>query len=115
MAYKELKSYLDLAIELLGKTSNTAIINYAIKVIAKKKLREYSQKYYLKRIHHLLLLYPYLVTLIDEFVFEKFDIELDEKNKHCHHYPFFEKNKRNSFYLPNAPHLPQGVRYKRTL
>jgi hypothetical protein len=23
--------------------------------------------------------------------------------KHCHHYPFFEKNKRNSFYLPNAP------------
>jgi hypothetical protein len=81
MAHKELKSYLDLAIELLGKTSNTAIINYAIKVIAKKKLREYSQKYYLKRIHHLLLLYPYLVTLIDEFVFEKFDIELDEKKQ----------------------------------
>lgn len=81
MSHKELKSYLDLAIELLGKTSNTAIINYAIKVIAKKKLREYSQKYYLKRIHHLLLLYPYLVTLIDEFVFEKFDIELDEKKQ----------------------------------
>lgn len=81
MAHKELKSYLDLAIELLGKTSNTAIIKYAIKVIAKKKLREYSQKYYLKRIHHLLLLYPYLVTLIDEFVFEKFDIELDEKKQ----------------------------------
>jgi hypothetical protein len=80
MAHKELKSYLDLAIELLGKTSNTAIIKYAIKVIAKKKLREPSQKYYLKRIHHLLLLYPYLVTLIDEFVFEKFDIELDEKS-----------------------------------
>jgi len=81
MEHKELKSYLDLAIELLGKTSNTAIINYAIKVIAKNKLREHSQKYYLKRIHHLLLLYPYLITLIDEFVFAKFDIELDEKKQ----------------------------------
>lgn len=78
ITHKELKSYLDLAIELLHITNNTAVINYAVKVISKNALKKHSLQYYIKRIHHLLLLYPYLVTLLDEFVFKKFDVEISE-------------------------------------
>jgi hypothetical protein len=81
ITHKELKSYLDLAIELLHETGNTSVIKYAIKVISKSALKEHSQKYYFKRIHHLLLLYPYLVTLLDEFVFQKLAIKKTEIEK----------------------------------
>jgi len=73
---KELKGFLDFAIELmLEEDSDAAIINYAIKIISKKYLGKNAKDYYIKQIHHLVLLYPYLVNLLEKYVFEAHQID----------------------------------------
>ncbi|MFD1552905.1 hypothetical protein DNU06_07930 [Putridiphycobacter roseus] len=68
---KVLKGFLDYSIELmLSEGSNVAILNYAIKIIAKWNLEKNSKTYLIKQIHHLVLLYPYLIQIIEDFVFE---------------------------------------------
>lgn len=73
---KELKGFLDFAIELmLLENSDASILNYAIKIISKKHLDKNAKDYYLKQIHHLVLLFPYLVNLLEENVFEPHKID----------------------------------------
>ncbi len=76
---KVLKGFLDYAIELmLDKESDGAILNYAIKVLANRKLDDYAVEYYFKQVHHLVLLYPYLVVYLKDFVFEPHSIQRKE-------------------------------------
>lgn len=73
---KELKGFLDFAIELmLDEDSDASILNYAIKIISNKHLDKNAKNYYLKQIHHLVLLYPYLINLLETKVFEPHKIE----------------------------------------
>jgi hypothetical protein len=74
---KRLKTFLNLAIELALENNNTAILNYAIKVIASKYLGKDALDHYIKQIHHLLLLFPYLVHLMDEYIFNRFELDID--------------------------------------
>lgn len=69
-----LKAFLDLTTELIISEKNSAIINYTLKVIATNQLGIKACDYYIDYVHHLLLLYPYLTSVIDEFVFEPFKI-----------------------------------------
>lgn len=73
---KELKGFLDFAIGLmLEENSDASIINYAIKIISNKYLGRNAKDYYIKKIHHLVLLYPYLISLLDHNVFGQHQIE----------------------------------------
>jgi hypothetical protein len=73
---KELKGFLDFAIELMLEEDNDAsIVNYAIKIISNKHLDKNAQDYYIKQIHHLVLLYPYLINLLEKNVFEPHKID----------------------------------------
>ena len=73
---KELKGFLDFAIELmLAEDSDASIINYAIKIISNKHLDSNAKDYYIKQIHHLVLLYPYLINLLEKKVFEPHKID----------------------------------------
>lgn len=63
---------------------NSAILNYAIKVISKKNLTPNALSYYLKTIHHLILIYPYLLHLIDENIFKPLAVSKDEIEKIAH-------------------------------
>ena len=73
---KELKGFLDFAIELmLEEDSDASIINYAIKIISNKHLGANAKNYFVKQIHHLALLYPYLVNLLEEKVFDPHQID----------------------------------------
>lgn len=68
---KELQAFLDFATEvMLDENSDASIINYAIKVIGRKHLGKNALELYLKRIHHLTMLYPYLIQIMDEHVFK---------------------------------------------
>lgn len=81
----DVRSYIDSAIDLMQKNKdNSAILNYAIKVISKKKLTPNALSYYLKTIHHLILIYPYLLHLIDENVFKPLAVTKDEIEKISH-------------------------------
>jgi len=75
---KEVNAYLDLAIELMQvNNNNSAILNYAIKVISKKKLSKNAQDYFRKRVHHLILIYPYLITLLEYNLFKPFSMKAE--------------------------------------
>ncbi|MGV4412797.1 RNA-directed DNA polymerase [Chryseobacterium sp. T1] len=73
---KELKGFIDFAIELmLDEDSDAAILNYAIKILSNKHLDANAKDYYVKQIHHLVLLYPYLINLLEAKVFEPHKID----------------------------------------
>lgn len=76
MNYKEVRAYLDMVIELMQENhDNAAILNYAIKVLANKQLTQNAKSYYIKTIFHLTVIYPYLVSLLEEYVFTPFAVE----------------------------------------
>lgn len=81
----DVRSYIDSAVELMHKNKdNSAILNYAIKVIAKKRITPNALNYYLKTIHHLILIYPYLLNLIDQYVFKPLSVSKSEIEKIAH-------------------------------
>lgn len=72
---KELKGFLDFAIELLlDEDSDASVLNYAIKIISNKHLDRNAKDYFIKQIHHFVLLYPYLINLLEKKVFEPHQI-----------------------------------------
>lgn len=75
----EVQAFLDIALDLMQKNhDNSAIVNYTVKVLAKKKLTNNARDYYIKTMHHLVLIYPYLVSLLDETIFKPFNAKTDE-------------------------------------
>lgn len=74
----EVRAYLDIALDLMFKNKeNSAILNYAIKVLSNKKMTKGAKEYFTNTVHHLVLLYPYLIPLLDKKVFETFNISED--------------------------------------
>ena len=59
---------------MIEDNNDSAVLNYAIKVIAHKHLGWNAEELLIKRIHHLVLLYPYLIQILEEFVFDSHDI-----------------------------------------
>lgn len=51
---------------------NAAILKYAIKVLSGKDLTHNAKEYFTKTVLSLSLAYPYLVTMLDEFIFSKY-------------------------------------------
>jgi hypothetical protein len=71
-----LQRFTNLAVELmLENNQDAAILNYAIKIIAQKELDDQAKIYYLKKIHHWVLIYPYLTHQLQKHVFSHFKIE----------------------------------------
>ncbi|ALG67711.1 RNA-directed DNA polymerase [Beggiatoa leptomitoformis] len=74
--FKEVRIYLDIAIELMQCSGdNLAVINYVTKTLANKKMTINAKEFYVKRIHHLVLLYPYLVRILEKDIFLAHEIE----------------------------------------
>ncbi|AFA47673.1 hypothetical protein Awo_c08820 [Acetobacterium woodii DSM 1030] len=73
--FPEVQSYLDLVLELMDKNKNdAAILKYAIKTLASLELTMNAQEYYFKVIQQLVVFYPYLISLLDQYVFQVFEI-----------------------------------------
>ncbi len=73
--YNELSAYFDLAIELMSFNENdAAILKYAIKFLSKQELTENAKVYYIKKIRQLVVLYPYLLQILEEYVFVPFKV-----------------------------------------
>ena len=107
---KELKSFLDFVIQLfLDENKDSAILNYAIKIIAKKYIGINAKKYFINQIHHLVLLFPYLIHLLDEYVFEAHEITKSEiKNISENIYRYGTKKR---FYEANSYTLFWALKY----
>lgn len=75
---KKLKSFMDLAIENMLIENDSAVLNYAMKVVSTKYLGTKALTYYIDFVHHLVLLYPYLILILENHVFEPFKIDKDK-------------------------------------
>lgn len=60
---------------MLIEKNDASILNYTIKIIAQKHLGINATDYYLKQIHHLVQLFPYLINIIEEYVFKPFKVK----------------------------------------
>ncbi len=73
---KEVRAYLDIALELMfNNKENSAILNYAIQVLSKKPMSKGAKEYFTNTAHHLVILYPYLIPILDKKIFEIFKID----------------------------------------
>ena len=107
---KELKSFLDFTIQLfLDENKDSAILNYAIKIISKKHIGKNAKSYFINQIHHLVLLFPYLIHLLDEFVFEPHKITKSEIKKISENLYRYGLKKR--FYEANSYALYWAIKY----
>lgn len=79
MDYIGVRSYLDSVIEIMQKNKeNSAILNYAIKALPADKLSQNAKDLCVKTIFHLCLMYPYLLQIMDTYVFDRFDVPIDQ-------------------------------------
>lgn len=74
--YKDVENYLNFLINLLkSNNNNAAILKYGLKIIEKKRLSKNATEYLIKSVHHLVLIYPYLVSLLELNIFDKYKME----------------------------------------
>lgn len=98
----EVRAYLDIALDLMfHNKENSAILNYAIKVLAKKEMTANAKDYFIKTVHHLVLLYPYLVPLLDDKIFTVFAINKSQ----------IEKIAKDLFNLGDSKKLYEAMSY----
>lgn len=78
--YTQVNTFLDLAVKLADDNNDAAILNYAIKVLSRlnDSLSNNAKKSVIKRVLHLALLYPYLVKLLDEYIFNALSVDKED-------------------------------------
>lgn len=69
-----LEAFINMCISLADSTGDSAVYNYMIKVVSSCYLGEKARCFYIDVVHHLLLLYPYLVHCVEEYVFVPFSV-----------------------------------------
>lgn len=67
--YPQVNTFIDTALMLATETGNFAIMNYAIKKLKGSKLSDNGKKLAAKRFMHMAALYPYLLHLMEKYVF----------------------------------------------
>jgi hypothetical protein len=78
-SYREASSYLDLAVKLMKENNaNAAVLNYAIKTLSGQQLTDSARWLCVKQTMHLALVYPYLVPLLEEYVFKPYSVSDEE-------------------------------------
>lgn len=76
--FPQINTYIDTALKLATETGNYAIINYAIKKLKGLDLTDNAKKLASKRFMHMAVLYPYLLHLMEEYVFTPYTVDVDQ-------------------------------------
>lgn len=72
--YKSAKNYFDTAAELALQEENAAVLRYAIKCLPVSDMSENAKKFCANMSMHFALIYPYLLPLLEEYVFAKYNV-----------------------------------------
>lgn len=73
--FTEVNRYIDKAIELCRQDEDYAPLNYAIKTLSGKKLSDNAKKQATTRFLHAAVLKPYLLRLMEKFVFDAYQVD----------------------------------------
>ena len=76
--YPQVNTFIDMALMLSTETGDFAIINYVIKKLKGLKLSANGKKLAAKRFMHMAVLYPYLLHLMEEYVFIPYGVDKSE-------------------------------------
>ena len=76
--YPQVNTFIDTALMLATETGNCAIINYSIKKLKGSKLSANGKKLAAKRFMHMAALYPYLLPLMEEYVFTPYGVDVSD-------------------------------------
>lgn len=76
--YTKVNAYLDLAVSLAVEKGDSAVLKYAIKSLSGKQLTNNAKKLAAQRIMHMSGIYPYLVQLMEEYVFVPYNVEQEQ-------------------------------------
>lgn len=74
--YPQVNAFIDTALMLAKETGNFAIVNYAIKKLKGAKVSKNGKKLAAKRFMHMATLYPYLLPLMEEYVFTPYNVDI---------------------------------------
>ena len=75
--YNVMVGYLDFLLSLLKKNDDDAtILNYGIKVITGKLASANAVTYLIDTVHYLVMIYPYLVGLLENQLFERYEVDV---------------------------------------
>ncbi len=98
----EIRAFLDITLDLMkDNKENSAILNYAIKVLSGKEMTDNAKQYFLDTVHHLVLIYPYLVFLLEEKIFLNFNIKKSD----------IEEMSKNIFKIGKERNLYEAMSY----
>lgn len=67
----------DIASEFEAQTHDASVFNYLIKSLSRKKMEDSARKYFVNIVCHLIIIRPYLISLVDPYVFAKNNIDED--------------------------------------
>lgn len=93
--YKEVQAFMDFTIKLVSENKdNNAIVLYAVKALKDFNLSINAQKYLIKSVVSLSLLYPYLVPILGKYIFDKYKVESNQVQKYAKmiYETYIEKN-----------------------
>ena len=68
--FRAVRQFMDLALTLAQDVEDYAVLNYAIKMVP-RRLNRRARRLFVQQVVNLTLLYPYLSSIIDEYVFTK--------------------------------------------
>ena len=77
MTYSQIHAFMEFVIDLVRETGNSAVINYAMKMVSSYNLKENARHYYIKIIAHLSLIYTYLFPYLDNYLFIPFNVSTE--------------------------------------
>jgi hypothetical protein len=70
MNFIDVRAYLDNVIEIMHNNNKLAsVLKYAIKVLSNQKMSDNAKIYFTKTILHSAIIFPYLIPLLDEYIF----------------------------------------------
>jgi hypothetical protein len=110
---KYLKIFMDLAINLSLSNEDNAVFNYAIKMVSSTILGKDAKQYYIDTIHHLVLICPYLVHVIDDCVFKPFVVDSNKIKEIAE--DLYDVGKKKNLYEVCSFSVYWALRYKFTL
>lgn len=73
--YPQVNAFIDEALRLATDTEDFAVVNYAIKKLKGSNLSDNGKKLAAKRFMHMAVLYPYLLSLMEEYIFIPYEVD----------------------------------------
>ena len=76
--YPQVNTFIDTALDLANEAKDYAILKFAIKKLARMKLTDNAKRLAARRIIHISALNPYLLHLMEEYVFRPYEVSIDD-------------------------------------